>query len=74
MLQDAEPHSLVGSIQDLRRGGRMFDLRLGQYHFRGFMIVIATGFIPLSPLSVVSTMVMWEDSQWLGKNVVRSTG
>ena len=33
--------------------GRWFDLRLGQYSFRGLMIVIATGFIPLSPLSVV---------------------
>ena len=34
------------------------------------VIVIATGFIPLSPLSVVSTLVMWESSQWLGKNIV----
>ena len=34
------------------------------------MIVIATGFIPLSPLSIVSTMVMSESSQWLGKNIV----
>ena len=40
-----------------------FDPRLGQYSFRGLMIVIATGFIPLSPLSVVSKMVMWESSQ-----------
>ena len=38
------------------------------------MIIMATGFIPLSPLSIVSTMVMWESNQWLGKNVVRSTG
>ena len=36
------------------------------------MIFIATGFIPLSPLSVVSTMVMWLSSQWLGKNIVQS--
>ena len=35
------------------------------------MIDIATGFIPLSPLSVVSMMVMWESSQWLGKNIQR---
>ena len=35
------------------------------------MVVIATGFIPLSPLSYVSIMVMWERSQWLGKNIVR---
>ena len=32
------------------------------------MIVIATGIIPLSPLPVVSAMVMWESSQWLTKN------
>ena len=32
--------------------------RLGQYSFRGLMIVLATGFIPLSLLSVVSTTVM----------------
>ena len=31
-------------------------------------------FIPLSPLSVVSTMVMWESNQRLGKNSVQSTG
>ena len=37
-------------------------------------MVIGTGFIPLSLLSVVSTMVMWESSQWLGKNIVQSTG
>ena len=24
--------------------------------------------------SLVPTMVMWESSQWLGKNIVRSTG
>ena len=56
----------------LRTGGRWFDPRLGQYSFRGLMIVIATGFIPLSPLSVVLTMVMWESSHRLGKNTVRS--
>ena len=56
------------------RGGRLFNPRLGQYSFRGLMIVIVTGFIPLSPLSVVSTMVMWESSHRLAKNIVRSTG
>ena len=30
-------------------------------------MVIATGLIPLSLLSIVSTIVMWESSQWLGK-------
>ena len=38
------------------------------------MIVIAAGFISLSPLSVVSTLVMCESSQCLGKNIVRRTG
>ena len=40
------------------------------------VIVILTGFIRLSPLSVLSTMVMWESSQLHGKNtsIVRSTG
>ena len=68
------PISSVGSVTDVRTGGRWFDLRLGQYSFWGLMIVIATGFIPFSPLSVVWTMVMWESSQWLGKNIVRSNG
>ena len=62
------------AIADLRTGGRWFDPRHGQYSSRGLMIVIATGLIPLSPLSVVSTMVMWESSRWLGKNIVPSTG
>ena len=60
----------VGSVQDLRTGDRWFDPQPGQYSFRGLMIVIATGLIPLSPLSVVSTMNMWESSQRLGKNTV----
>ena len=47
---------------------------LGQYSSRGLTIVIATGFILLSPLSIVLTILMWESSQWLGKNNVRSTG
>ena len=34
---EAEPHSSVGSIADLRTGGRWFDARLGQYSFRGLM-------------------------------------
>ena len=70
----AKPYSSVGSVKDLRTAGRWFDLRLGQSSFRGLVIVIATQFIPLSPLSVVSTMVMWESNHWLGKNIVRSTG
>ena len=74
MLSRAESHSSVASVTVLRKGGPQFDPRLGQYSFQGFMIVIATGFIPLSPLSMVSTKAMWESSQWLEKNFVRSTG
>ena len=48
------PFCLVGSIQDLGTGCRGFDPRLGQYSFRGLMIVISTGSILLSPLSIVS--------------------
>ena len=70
----AEPHSSVGSVADLGTGGRWFDPRLVQYSFRGLMIVIATGFISLTPLSVVSTMLLWQSGQWLGKNIVRSNG
>ena len=62
----AEPHSSVGSSADLRTG-RWFDPRLGQYSFRALMTVIATGFISLSSLPVVSTMVRWESSQWFLK-------
>ena len=59
-LERAEPHSSVGSVADLRTGGRWFNPRLGQYSFRGLMmIVIATGFISLSPQSVVSKMIIW---------------
>ena len=63
--KEAGTHISVGSAQDLRTRGRWSDPRLGQYSFRGLMIVIATRFIPLSPLSIVSTMVMWENSRWL---------
>ena len=61
-MDSAEPHSSVGSIVDLRTGSCWFDPLLGQYSFQGLMIVIGTGYIPLSPLSVVSTMVMLESS------------
>ena len=73
-MKFAEPNSSVGSVADLRTGGCWFDLWLGQYSFRGLMIVIVTGFIPLSRQSVISTVVMWESSQWLKKNIVWITG
>ena len=59
----AEPRISVGSVLDFRRRGRQFDSRLGQYSFRGLMIVIATGFKYPTPLSVVLTMAMWGSSQ-----------
>ena len=69
----AEPQSSVGRVAHLRTGGGWFDPRLGQNSFRGLVIVIATGFIPLSPLSDVSTMVMWESRRWLGKNIMQNS-
>ena len=68
-----KPHTSVDSVPDLRTG-RWFDRQLGQYSSGGLLIVIGTGFIHLSLLSIVSTMVMWESSQWLRQNIVRSTG
>ena len=68
----AKIHSLVGCIQNLRTGSRRFDPRLDKLSFQGLIIDIATGFISLSPLSIISTVVIWESSQWLGKNIVRS--
>ena len=44
------------------------------FFYLRLMTVIATGFIPLSLLTIVSTIVMWESSQWPGKNIVRSAG
>ena len=74
VISDYIPRRSVGSVANLKTGGHWFDPRPGQYSFRGLMIVIATGFIPLSPPSVVSTMVMWESSQWTAKNIVQNTG
>ena len=68
------PCGSVGSVQNMRIGGHWFNPRLGQYSFQRLMIVTATGFISLSPLPIVSTMVIWESSQWLWKNIVQSTG
>ena len=62
------PRNLVGSVEDLRAGGRWFEPPLGQYCLQGLMIVIATGLVLLLPLSVVSTVVMLEISQWVGKS------
>ena len=69
----AKPHSSVSSVQDLRKGGCWFYPWLSQCSLRRLVLVIATGFIHLSQLSIVSTVAMWESSQWLGKNIVWST-
>ena len=55
-MKSTEHHSSVGSIADFRTGGHWFDPQLCQYPFQGLMMVIAAGFIPISPLSIVSTM------------------
>ena len=64
-LLRVKPHSSVDNVLVLRTGGYWFDPRLSQYSFWGLMTVIATGFIPLSLLSIFMTMSMWESSQWL---------
>ena len=64
-LNRAKQCSSVACIQDLRTGGCWFDLLLAQNSFQELMIVIATGFNPLSMLFVVSMMVMLETTQQL---------
>ena len=64
-MEFLETNGSVGSVQDLITGGRWFDLRLCKYSSRGLMIVIATRCIPLSLLSIVSTIVMWEAASGL---------
>ena len=47
----AKPSSPVGIMENSRKGGRCFE-----YPFCGLMFVMVTGFIPLPPLSIVSTI------------------
>ena len=54
LMYRAEPHN----VYDLKKGDRWFDPRQS---FRELMIVIATGFIDLLPLSIVLMIVMWEN-------------
>ena len=56
---DAEPHSSVGSVADLRTGGRWFDPQLDQYSFQELMIVIAT-------ISFLSTATRCFDNGYVG--------
>ena len=60
------PYSSVDSVEVLRVVGS--NLQHGQYSLRELMTVTATGFIPLSSLSILSTMAMCKSRQWLGKN------
>ena len=64
----------LGSIEDLRTGGRWFEplawpiffLNVGDSHCN--RIHPALGF------SIFLTIFLWESRQWLGKNIVQSTG
>ena len=59
----AEPHSSVGRVADLSSLGRWFDLRFGQYSFRGLLIVIETGFIDVRCFDNVGKQPMaWKES------------
>ena len=58
--QAAEPYSSVGSVKGSRTEGRWFDPWLGRCSFTGLMIIIATGFIPL-------TAVHCFDNGYVGK-------
>ena len=51
--------SSIDSIQDLNPGGRSFDPRFGHFS-RGLMLVIATGFIFLSLMTIILTMIIYE--------------
>ena len=54
-----DPATLAScSVEDLRTGGRRFESLAWAISFPRIMIVIATGFIPLLPLSIFLTMVM----------------
>ena len=72
--RSAEPHSSVCSVADLRTGGHWFNPRLDQSSFRGLMIVIATGFIPLSWLSVAWKEYCVELLKGLQESMDRCTG
>ena len=65
------PYLLSISLAESVAYRTWFNPRLGQYSIQEFMTVFATGNIPLSSLSFVSTLVMWEGSKWLGKNIVK---
>ena len=51
----SSPRNVVGNLRDLRTCGHRFNLKKSE-------IVIVTGFSPLSLLSIVSTLNIWESS------------
>ena len=65
------PRSSVGSTEHLRTGCRWFEPPARPLFFPEFDD--SPGLIHLAPLSIVSTMVMWKSSLWVGKNIVRSS-
>ena len=65
--------NIVGKAENTDYQNQQFMLAQPNYSFLGFMLVIVAGFIPLLWLSIGLTMDMMESSQWLGKNIVRST-
>ena len=71
----SSPSISVGDASRLKNSGSLVRLPALPMSARGLMIVIATEFTPLSPLTFFfSTMNMWESSQRLGKNNVHNTG
>ena len=66
----SRPCSLVGRGKDVRTGVRCFGPQLRRYFFLGLMIAIASGFIPFSMLTIVSTINVQKSSYWLGKYIV----
>ena len=58
---------ILRPVSHLRAGVTGSNSHFG-YLFQGLMKVIATGFIPPSPLAIVLAMVMLKSSQWLWTN------
>ena len=61
--QSPSPCSLVCNLEVLRQEVAGSNIWRGHYSFLQLKITFETGFISLSPLSIVSTMVMWESRQ-----------
>ena len=65
------PSSSVGTVEDLRTGRRWFDSLAGPIFYPRINNTHGDRIHSyLSPVSIVSSMVMLESIQWLGKNIV----